>query len=256
MAVLDSIQFELSTVEEQIKKEFGFKALGIIDITQLKMNNLDQYLLPAISLAVAKTAGSINDIVISLSIVLQYVYMAQYIHGMVKDTEMTDAQRQYPILVGDYVFGQSFVKVCEEDLFPYAKHFVVAIKKVNEGIVRRWRLKNQKMSVKDYKSIIEKERASLTALAARLGAEKSNIKPSHIDKFETLGYNIGMAWAASLEPKFNYLVQEYFSKIRTNINDLREHYTVKSLQELYDFIRQESKIEINDYLATYRQTLL
>ncbi|NLL52897.1 MAG: hypothetical protein GX248_09365 [Peptococcaceae bacterium] len=248
MAVLNSIQFELRDVETQMSKEFGLKASGMKDLIQLQMDNLDQFLLPAICLAVARTAGPVNNTVIALSSVLQHLYLAQHIHSMVRDQEMTDSERQYPILVGDYVFGQSFLKMCEEDLFKYVSHFVTAIKKINEGIVLRWRLKNQKMSVKDYKAVIEKEKASLTVLAARLGAEGSNLKSHHFAKFEKLGYNIGMAWAASIEPQYSFLTQEYLSKTMANINDLQETFSVQPLQELYNFIRQESGTDV--YLSS------
>ncbi|NLM22049.1 MAG: hypothetical protein GX207_09965 [Peptococcaceae bacterium] len=248
MAVLNSIQSELRAVETQMSKEFGLKASGMKELIQLKLDNLDQILLPAICLAVARTAGPVNNTVIALSSVLQHIYLAQHIHSMVRDREMTDAERQYPILVGDYIFGQSFLKMCEADLFKYVSHFVTVIKKINEGIVLRWRLKNQKISIKDYKAIIEKEKASLTVLAARLGAEGSDLKSHHFAKFEKLGYNIGMAWAASNEPQFSFLTQEYLPKIMANINDLRESFSVQPLQELYEFIQLERGT--NAYLAS------
>jgi hypothetical protein len=44
---------------------------------------------------------------------------------------------------------------------------------MNEGILLRWRFKNKNISLKDYRSILGKESASLTALAARLSADIS-----------------------------------------------------------------------------------
>jgi geranylgeranyl pyrophosphate synthase len=157
-------------------EEFGLRASGMEDLVHLRMSHLDQSLLPALTLAVSRMAGPVSDTVISLSSIIQHIYLAQHIHSQVKDPVNGEAVRQFPILVGDYIIGQSFVKMCDKDLFPYISNFVAVIKTINEGIILRWRLKNKKISVKDYKYIIGKERASLTAMAARLGAEVSGIK--------------------------------------------------------------------------------
>ncbi len=239
MAVLTSIQSELQTVEIQMSKEIHSRSLNMEELIDLQLDDFQRLLSPAISLAVSRIAGPISKTMISMSCIFQYIFLAHYIHGPVKDGNITESDCQYPVLIGDFMFGQLFVKMCEKDLFPYVGLFATVIKTINEGIVLRWRFKHKKMTIKDYRIIIGKERASLTALAGRLSAEVSGIKDQYIPKFEEFGYNTGMAWAAAEESIYSFLVQEYLAKVKTNINELREYLSVTPLQELYDFFQME-----------------
>jgi len=234
-----SFQSELGTVESQMNREVRLKSSSIKRLVNVPMNNLDNLFFPALVLAVGNCSEPTDNSKISLASIFQYIYMAHKIHGWVSDEDTAEANRQYPVLVGDFLLGQSFVKICDFELYPYLRHFVKVIKTINEGIIYRWRLKNKNISILDYRLIISKERASLTALAGKLGADICGIQEQYRPKLEEFGYNLGMAWAAWEEQKFNYLVQEYLLKAKANIHELREHFGVKTLQEFYDFFMAE-----------------
>lgn len=239
VALYYGFQSDLWKIEEQMGKEIRFKSSNLEDLIDLSINNLDKRLCPAIILAICNITGKTGNRQISLAAIFQYVFLAHYIHGLVTDGDMEERARQYPVLVGDFMFGQTLLKICQADFSQYAGEFVKVIETINEGILMRWRLKNKNISLKDYRIIIGKERASLTALAGKLGGELAGLKEPYIKKLEDFGYSIGMAWAAWEEPLYPSLVTEYLAKARGTIAELREHILIKPLQELYDFFYHE-----------------
>lgn len=239
VAVVCSFQSELRVMEEKMKDEIRFKSFQLEDLIDLQLNKLDLFLCPAVALAVSSMKGQSGERMINLASVFQYVFLANKIHNLVTDGDLTESERQYPVLVGDYMLGQIFLKICRDDFFSYAGQFVKVIETMNEGILLRWRFKNKNITLKDYRSILGKERASLTALAAGLSAEISGCKNPVIKKVEELGYCLGMAWAAWEEQVYTVLVQEYLAKAKATIAELREHCHIRPLQELFDFLYQE-----------------
>jgi geranylgeranyl pyrophosphate synthase len=239
VAVVCSFQSELRAMEMLMKKEIQFKSAAIEELIDYKMNNLEAYLCPAVALAVGSLTGQSDNRMISLAATFQYVFLAHHIHKKVHDDLLTESERQFPVLVGDFMFGQTFLKLCNKELFPYAGQFVKLIETINEGIVMRWRLKNKNIPLKDYRVIVGKERGAITALAGKLGAEFSGLQAPDAKKMEEFGYYLGMAWAAWDESTHHSLVQEFLAKAKGIIVELREHIQVKPLQELYDFFYRE-----------------
>jgi geranylgeranyl pyrophosphate synthase len=246
-ALAFSYQSELRAVEKQMSEEMLFKSSSLEDLIDLSMNNLDRYLCPAVVLVASRITGQIDSKIISMASVFQYVFLAHHIHKLVTDENMTERDRQYPVLVGDFMFGQTFLKICKADLFSYASEFVKIIEIINEGVLMRWRLKNKEMPLKDYKIIVGKERASLTALAGKLGGELAGLQEPYLKKIEHFGYSIGMTWAAWEEMIHTSLVREYLAEAKGAISELEEYFPVKPLEELYDFLFHE--INSNAFLA-------
>ncbi len=241
MVIPSSFQTDLDQVQKQMAKEIMLKTIKLEDLIELPMNELDRQMCPAIFLAVNSLSGQSGVSVISLASTFQYIFLANRIHRLVTDDEdLPEHIRQYPVLVGDFMFGQSFLKMCQDDLFYLTRHFVKVIETMNEGILLRWRLKNKPISLKDYRTILGKERGALTALAARLGAHISGVPEPYIKKYEDLGFCLGMAWAAWEEPSCASLAQEYLAKVKTVMAELKEfHFQIKPLQELYEFFYEQ-----------------
>ncbi|KUO66343.1 MAG: hypothetical protein APF84_18115 [Gracilibacter sp. BRH_c7a] len=247
--MLKSFQTELKLVETQMNKDISFKSVTLEELIDLPKTSLDNKLCPALFFAVTtlKSQKSNNNL-INFATIFQYIFIANQIHRLVKDEPMTEHERQYPVLVGDFMLGQAFSKLCEGDLFNYSNDFIRIIEEMNEGVLMRWRLKNKNISSKDYREILGKERGSLTALVGRLGAKVSGIEGPNAKKLEDFGYLIGMAWAAWEEPLGMPIVREYLSKAKVIINELRDQYSTKPLQEVFEFFND--KIRINSELAS------
>lgn len=248
MAILKSFQPELHLLETQMNKDINFKSVTLEELIDLPKNSLDSKLCPALFFAVTSLESQKSNNFIALASIFQYVFLANQIHRLVTDEAMTEHERQYPVLVGDFMLGQAFSKLCEGDLFNYSNDFIRVIEVMNEGVLMRWRLKNKNISLKDYREILSQERASLTALVGRIGAQVSGIEEPYAKKLEDFGYFLGMAWATWEEPLGVPIVQEYLGKTKATMNDLRNHYQIKPLQEVFDFFND--KISPNEKLAS------
>ena len=219
-----------------MRKDISFRSLTLEQLIDLPNNSLDQKLCPALFFAVTSMKGERNNIrFITLASIFQYVFLANRIHRLVNDEAMNERDRQYPVLVGDFMFGQAFSKLCEHDLFVFSSDFIRLIESMNEGVLMRWRLKNKNITMKEYREILGKERAVLTALIGRLGCKVAGIEEPYAKKVEEFCYCIGMAWAAWDESLGIPMVQEYLNKAKLIISELREFLPTRSLQELYDF---------------------
>jgi len=237
--VVNRFEQELNEMESLMRDEISFKSYRLEDLVNIQMNCLDQYLCPSMVFAVGRVTGQSCPKMIHVAAVFQYVFLAHHIHAQVTDQDLTESQRQYPVLVGDFMLGQTFIKLCDNDLFPYSAEFVKLIKTINEGVVLRWRLNNKSITLKDYRTIMEKKRGSIMALAAKLAAEILDIQQPYVNKLEEFGYYMGMGWAAWEEPFHASQVQEYLMKAKGIIGELRDQLQVKPLQELYDFFNQQ-----------------
>lgn len=236
MENLSSIQPELKKVEEIIDRFFLSTISQKNKLAGLNLKKSDRLLLPALVLAVSNTAGPIMKPMITLGALFQCLYLANRIQGLAAKESGKD--QQFSVIMGDYIFGQAIYLMSDEKIHPYLNDFVSVIKSINEGTVLRWRLRQKRADLKDYKLLISKERASLTALASRMSAEISGINPEHAPKLERLGYNLGFAWAAMEEPKFSF-GPEYSLKVKANISELGADLSVKPLEDLYRFFQAE-----------------
>lgn len=242
MVEVCGIETELEMLEKEMNNEIQFNSLKLEDLVDLPMNNLDRHFLPALVFSVSSITGKISNKITSLASVFQYVFLAHHIHKLVTDEDMSENARQYPVLTGDFMFGQTLKKIFEEDLCCYAGQFVKVIESMNEGIIMRWRFKNKNISMKDYQVILKKERASLTALSGKLAAEASGLPQPYISKFENFGYYVGMAWAASEEPSCTVLLQEYITGAEMMLEELKDYLPTKPLRELLRFFSAEMNL--------------
>ena len=238
MALVNCIESELNEVKSQIAKETQFKSSSLEELLEYEMNGLDRHLFPAIVLTIGKITEDNREVNISLASIFQYIFLAHSIHRLVDKEDVKASTRQYSVLIGDFLFGQTFYKICDESLYKYAWEFVKVIETINEGVIMRWRLKDKTMSAKDYSIIISKERAALTRLAGRLAAKVAGLKEPYQQRIEDFCYSIGMAWAAWEENIYTSIVHEYLINAKRYLDELKDSLPIRPLQEFFYFFCQ------------------
>ena len=246
MTLINCIESELKEVKNQMAQEIRFKSLRLEDLIEYEMNRLDRYLFPSIVLTIGKIAGNNRETNISLATIFQYIFLAHSIHRLVDKEDIKDSTRQYSVLIGDFLFGQTFYKICDDSLYKYASEFVKVIETINEGVVMRWRLKDKNISLKDYRVIISKERAALVGLAGRLAAKVAGLQEQYQQKLEEFSYSVGMAWAAWEEAIFPSIIHEYLAKAKSYLAELKESLPIKPLQDFFDFFCHEINLDIEE----------
>ncbi len=237
MAAAQSFQHDLETLHTQMKSEIHFKTARFEELVKLSLNHLELNLCPAVVFAVTRALAKDVPNMIPLASLFQYIFLSDKVHRLVTDGDIPEDQRQYPILVGDYLFGQAFKKLCEKDLFPHLKEFTKLIEDMNQGVIQRWSLKDKPMLLDDYKLILGKEKASILKLAAKMTAEINDTRENVRNKLERFGYNLGMAWAFNGEGLNSSIKNEYLDKADSDIKSLTGMCLIQPLNELYDYVK-------------------
>lgn len=231
-----SIGDELCSVQERLNKEIVFKTARFHDLVNLTMDEMDKCACPAILLAVSRSCGYRGGKSIGLASAIELVYMAGKVHRLMRDEGISEEERQYPVLVGDFLFGKYFLMLCQEGLLKYLAPLAQAIAGMSEGSIERWRLQKQRELLKDeWIMVLGREHACLTAMAARLGADLAEMPLDIQTKLEMIGWNLGLAWAAAREKLEVSIIKNALEKALTFIRELPDSLHIIYIKELYSY---------------------
>ncbi|AET66959.1 hypothetical protein Desor_1297 [Desulfosporosinus orientis DSM 765] len=243
-----SFRGRLNTVQAHLREEINFKPFGFEELVKLEMNELDQTVNPAIVLAVSSSCADHNRQSEALAGIIQFIYMANKVHRLMKDdSDLAEELRQYPVLVGDLLYGKFFLELCREKLLLYLSPLAQVMGTMSQGGISRWLSHGKKLSSSELLKIIELESASLTGTAARLSAELAGVAVPLRNKLESFGWEMGLAWGAwkenmehttvrSILKRANDILEELSAEAQLELLPLREvyHYLVKQLNVDYN----------------------
>ncbi|MHB8125820.1 MAG: polyprenyl synthetase family protein [Desulfitobacteriaceae bacterium] len=235
--VKTSFQEELEEVQEQLRREITLKAAKFNELVPLVMDELDNNACPVIILAVSKACGYAGKQATTLGVIIQYIYMADKVHRLMRDTEdLTEELRQFPVLVGDFLFGKFFLGLCRDKLLNYLAPLARVIVTMSQGSISRWLARDRELGIEEQLEILESGTASLTGLAARIGAELAGVSPTIQQKCETFGRLLGLAWSARNEQMEKSLVLKTLQKAALIFDEAPGSLFNEQLLELYNYI--------------------
>ncbi len=237
LAVLHHIQNELQAVRAQLGREIYFKAAKFDELVTLPLDDLDQTTCPAIVLAVSRACGLMGPQSVAMAVVLQFVYLADKVHRLISDgDDIPEELRQFPVLVGDFLYGKFFMELCREQLLEYLAPIAQAIETMSQGTIARWLNRNKYLNAEERLAILARERAALTGLAARIGAQLAEAPQGLQEKCEKFGYQLGLAWAAWQEPMERQVIDRQLSRAAAILAELPETPQFRVMAELYDYV--------------------
>jgi geranylgeranyl pyrophosphate synthase len=239
MALLKlSFQEELREVQELLNRSLGSKEARFKDLVPLVTDELDLNACPGIILAVSKACGYAGKKTIALAAIVQYIYMADKVHNLMRDDEdLEDELRQFPVLVGDFLFGKFFWELSQAKLLNYLAPLARVIVTMSKGAINLWLARDQNLEIKEQLRILENGMASLTGFAARLGAELADVSPLIQRKCETFGRIMGLAWAARNEQLDKPLVLGILHKALLTLDEIQGNLFGEQLLEVYNYIK-------------------
>ncbi len=238
---------KLSKVQRRLRQEINFKPANFEELVQLDMDELDQTVNPAIVLAVSQAFKDHGQKSEALAGIIQYVFMANKVHKLMKDeSNIAEELRQFPVLVGDLLYGKFFLELCREKLLLFLEPLAQVMGTMSEGGISRWLARDQKLGIAESLTIIEMESASLTALAARLSAELAGVSVPLQQKIEAFGWELGLAWGAWKERLENIEVQVILQRANVILNEISTESQLQllPLHEVYLFMTKQL---IKDY---------
>lgn len=239
---------KLNNVKMRLRQEISLKPASFEKLVQLDMDELDRTVNPAIVLAVSETFNDHGQQSEALAGIIQFVFMANKVHKLMKDdSDITEEMRQFPVLVGDLLYGKFFLELCREKLLTFLEPLAQVMGTMSEGGITRWLSRDKKIELTESLKIIEMESASLTALAARLSAELAGASVPIQHKIEAFGWELGLAWGAWKERLEAIEVQASLQRANVILNELSSESQLQltPLRELYIFMIKQLDKDYN-----------
>jgi len=236
-----SFKDELETVDRQVNKELRFKSISFKELVPLELSDLDRFGCPALVLAASKASGGIIPNSLTIAQIIQFIFLGYEIHNLITDDEdLPEQRRQFPVLVGDFLYGKFFLGLANANLLHYLEPITHVVQSMSEGMVLRWQNENSHskhdLKPEDWWKVFEKQRGFLTGLSAKLGADLNGASAEFQDFCERFGRLLGIAWAASTTSVGREMVEDTLNRAKELIDNQRSLYDLKPLYEVYDYI--------------------
>ena len=253
MVPVDFSFFEkLNAVQAHMRQEINFKPVGFEELIQLDMDELDQTVHPAIVLAVSRACGDQGPESEALASIVQFIFMANRVHKLMNDDqELAEELRQFPVLVGDLLYGKFFLELCRVKLLQFLDPLAQVIGLKSQGGISRWLAREKRLGRDELLQIIELENASLTALAARLSAELAGVSIPVQRQMEAFGWEIGLAWGAWRERMEITVVQSILQRAHAILQEISasSQLQLNPLVEVYQYLSNQLSTEYNPQVA-------
>ncbi|KJR46553.1 Octaprenyl diphosphate synthase [Desulfosporosinus sp. I2] len=243
---------KLNAVQAHMRQEINFKPVGFEELVQLDMDELDQTVHPAIVLAVSRACGDQGPKSEALASIVQFIFMANRVHKLMKDDqELAEELRQFPVLVGDLLYGKFFLELCRVKLLQFLDPLAQVIGLKSQGGISRWIAREKRLGRDELLQIIELENASLTALAARLSAELAGVSIPVQRQMEAFGWEIGLAWGAWRERMEITVVQSILQRANAILLEISagSQLQLHPLIEVYQYLSNKLSTEYNPQVA-------
>lgn len=193
-AYFELIGSDLEKVDLIINRALKIRSGQISRFAHTDLNPLYKVIHPGLVLFTGRLFNAAGEKMVSLAAVVQFIYMAAAVHLRV-DEESVDTGdirdgAQYPVLVGDYLYGRFFTTLCAGGIVEYLQPLAEIIAEMNLGAVLR--VKGEAAGQAEDPEIIEKETAALTSGCCRLAARLAGAGEEAERQMTEFGYNLGM----------------------------------------------------------------
>ncbi|SFR10034.1 polyprenyl synthetase family protein [Desulfoscipio geothermicus] len=239
---------DLKKVQLLIQKNFNVRAGNVNDFIKQDYNYLDINLRPALVIISNRLFGPVTPQTIALGAVLQFIYMASQVHirlsesgpGKDKSADIRSAY-QFPVLVGDFLYGKFFTTLCEAGIVRYLSNLAELICAINKcGILN---INNPGLEFADkrqYIDIVRGESAEIFACCARLGADLGGADSASRQRMYDYGINLGMAYALLERGASLNQINKYLTTAESIIKQFPPSDEQASLKNLLDLLAKEN----------------
>lgn len=247
LRVFKPIQEELQMIHNKIQKEFMTGAGHLKNFVHLNLSVLNWHLRPALVVLSGKLFGQLSNQLIALAATLQFIYMAARVHFSVKEDRGSDPRSgyQFPVLVGDYLYGKFFTSLCDAGIVHYLKPLSEIICLINRGgILRQINADNIDIDSPIFEEIVRLETAELFSGCCRLGAHLSGASEEHQKRLAAFGLEVGMAYGLMERDAPFERVAEYLKSAYEKLLWLPDRPSRKIMSELTDmFLKEDVAIQ-------------
>ncbi|MEG6523541.1 hypothetical protein [Desulfotomaculum sp. 1211_IL3151] len=244
--VLVCLQEDIQTIHHKIKGQLLIKAGHVGDYAHLEFSPMDNFIHPAVVLTVGRLYNCRSPKLLSLGAIVQFIFMASQIHKQIPETVVQSHTidpkdgTQFPVLVGDYLYGKFFTTLCDAGLLKYLQPLAEIIGYIHEGgilkKVNQNRLNNQIVS-----EVTRLEVAELLAGAASIAGDVVGAPREDQMLLYEFGLNLGMVYGLSQGKSYDILTHYNQAKLRLD--------KLPNQSEKIIFEHLLQRIQLNDGMA-------
>ncbi len=195
---------DLAKMDLVIKSRLSDKASLVKDITYHIINSGGKRLRPTLLILIAKLFKYIGNRHINLAASVEFIHTATLLHDDVVDhsklrrgkpTANKNWDNKSSILVGDFLFSQSFLLMSEDKDIKILQILSKAAAIIAEGEVKQLSsIANLDLKIDDYLKIISAKTAELFAASCQVGAAVANAEDNIELSMYNFGLNLGIAF--------------------------------------------------------------
>lgn len=228
---------ELDLVQTQLREAIYFKTATFDELVHLPLDELDTNACPAIVLGVSRACGCKGKQALELAAIAQFIFFADKVHRVMSDDEdIPEKTRQFPVLVGDFLYGNFFLELCQASLHSYLAPLAEAICTMSEGAIARGIAQTKPFNPTEWRNVLERERASLTGMIAGLAADLAEVPVELQNKLALFGWYLGLAWAAWNEGLDEADISDSLRRAKGILSEIEGQCDMSPLYDLVDYI--------------------
>lgn len=251
MHIFNNIAQDLDQVQLLLRDNFSFRAGYLGEFAPMDFNQLDMNLRPAIVITACRLFGPVTRRVFALAAILQFIYMASRIHAGVKEgvsgKELPLENRlgyQYPVLVGDYIYGKFFTTLCHFGIERYLESLAELICSINTSGIQILRNPGMEHTERQlYLDVVRGEAAEIFACGASLGADLAGANSHDKDNLYQMGLNLGMAYGLLERGATVKHVEDYLAAAEILLIRLPSSKDVQFIRDLLVLLAQENTVQ-------------
>ncbi len=200
--IIEQIERELTWVKSLIEDHLKIKAGYLGSFANLELSPVNQNIRPALVILSSRIYGNVTEKTVVLASVFQFIYMAANVQRGVSesDTETFGIPEdpgigsQFPVLVGDYLYGKFFSLLSEAGMLTLLSPIAEIICNMHEGGIMKQKLKSQTSPTRALRDAIQKESAELFGGCCSLSAQLAGAPVVDQKTMRRFGKNLGMAY--------------------------------------------------------------
>ncbi|MCF8009983.1 MAG: hypothetical protein K9L17_04310 [Clostridiales bacterium] len=245
--ILKCVENDLKSVDEMLRKEYFIKAGDLNAFARVEQNYLESTICPGAVILTGRLFNCINNKIISLAAVIQFIYIASKIHGCVseEDDKYSNVEKdkrdgsQFPVLVGDFLYGKYFTFLCNNNMVNYLKPLSEVICSIHEaGTIKEKTPAVETDSIMI--DIIIKEFAVLFETGCRLAADISGVDSKQQEIMLGFGKNFGIAYGLWQKNTHLYKINTHLRKSKDFLELIPNNIYKDQLKHLLQFFKQEN----------------
>ncbi len=251
MQIFRHIDEELRKVALLMQKHFQIKACPINQFVPLNLNYFDLHLRPGIVILSNRLFGPVTEQTIALAGVLQFIYLASRVHLGVWESSAAKEKPadsrlayQFPVLVGDYLYGKFFTTLCDAGIVRYLAKLADLICSINRCGILSAKLSGAKLAEgKSLSSdIVRGETAELFACCTYLGADLGGAGDGDRQLMYDFGLHLGMSYGMLERGATIKQVDRYLTAAASLLERLPQNEDNNCLAKLLTLLTKENAI--------------